>query len=199
MRTDKTNVVDILADEPWSEELLLLREIILSNKELKEEIKWGAPLYTVNGRHVLAIGGFKNYFTIWFHHGVFLSDPNKVLVNAGEGRTRGLRQWRFASKEDIKPALVKKYINEAIQNSKDGKEIKPEKKEAIPVPAELQSAFRGDKSLKPAFQSLTPGKQREYLEYIAEAKTEATRIKRVEKIGPMIMAGKGLNDKYKKG
>ena len=122
MRTDKTNVVDLLADETqWSEELMLLRDIILSVGGLKEEIKWGSPIYTVDGKNVLAIGGFKNYFTIWFHQGVFLSDPNKVLVNASEGRTRGLRQWRFESAKDIKPALVKKYVKEAIKNSKEGK------------------------------------------------------------------------------
>jgi uncharacterized protein YdeI (YjbR/CyaY-like superfamily) len=197
MRTEKTNVVDIIMDEPrWSEELLMLRDIILETG-LKEEIKWGGPLYTQDGRHVLAIGGFKNYFTIWFHHGVFLSDPKKVLVNAGEGRTRGLRQWRFGSAAEIKPGVIKKYIREAIKNSKEGKEIKPEKKAPIPIPVEMQAAFRKDKTLKPAFQKLTPGKQREYLEYITEAKTEATRMKRVEKIGPMILAGKGLNDKYR--
>jgi uncharacterized protein YdeI (YjbR/CyaY-like superfamily) len=197
MRTDKTNVVDIIMEDPsWSQELLTLREIILP-MGLKEEIKWGGPLYTLDGRHVLAIGGFKNYFAIWFHHGVFLSDPNQVLVNAGEGRTRGLRQWRFASAEKIRPALIRKYIKEAIKNSREGKEIRPEKKAAIAVPAELQSAFRSDKALKTAFQGLTPGKQREYLEYIAEAKTEATREKRVGKIMPMILEGQGLNDKYK--
>ena len=51
MRTDKTNVVDLLADEKqWSEELMLLRDIILSVGGLKEEIKWGSPIYTVDGK-----------------------------------------------------------------------------------------------------------------------------------------------------
>ncbi len=84
MRTNKTNVADLIAEmEPWVEELLLLREIILST-ELTEEIKWGGPIYTLDGKNVLAIGGFKNFATIWFHQGVFLSDPKGVLVNAGE-------------------------------------------------------------------------------------------------------------------
>ena len=197
MRTEKTNVVDIiLEDKKWADELLMLREIILSTG-LKEEIKWGGPIYTMDGKNVAAIGGFKNYFTIWFHQGVFLSDPNKVLVNAGEGRTRALRQWRFASTPEIKPALIKKYVKEAISNAKAGKEIKPEKKAAIPIPYEMQAAFKKKSALKPAFQSLTPGRQREYLEYVTEAWTEATRIKRVEKISPIILAGKGLNDKYR--
>src|SRR5688572_9376652 len=181
MRTDKTNVVDIITEmDPWVEELMLLRDIILSTG-LKEEIKWGGPIYTLDGKNVLAIGGFKNYFTIWFHNGAFLSDPEKVLVNASEGRTRGLRQWRFSSKKEIKPALIKKYVKEAIENEKAGKRIKPEKKEAIPVPGEFQSIFKKDKQLKEAFAKLTPFRQREYLEYVAEAKTEETRLRRVDK------------------
>lgn len=197
MHTNKTSIADLIAEmEPWVEELTLLREIILSTG-LKEEIKWGGPIYTLNGKNVLAIGGFKNFATIWFHQGVFLSDPNGVLVNASEGKTRGLRQWRFTSMQEIKPAVVKKYIREAIQNAKEGKEIKPEKKASLPVPVELQFAFTQDKIAKASFGKLTPGKQREYIEYISEAKGEDTRKRRVAKAIPIILAGRGLNDKYK--
>ncbi len=197
MRTAKTSAADIIAEmKPWVEEVMLLREIILSTG-LKEEIKWGGPIYTLNGKNVLAIGGFKNYATIWFHQGVFLSDPGKVLVNAGEGRTRGLRQWRFSSMKEIKPALVKKYVLEAIKNAKAGKEIKPEKKAPLALPAEFVTAFKKNKVLKSAFETLTPGKQREYIEYILETKTEETRLRRVQKSIPIILSGHGLNDKYK--
>ena len=198
MKSKSTNVIDIIAEmEPWVEELMLLREIILST-ELKEEIKWGGPIYTLNGKNVLAIGGFKNYVTIWFHNGVFLSDPLKVLVNANEGNTRGLRQWRFTSIKEIKPAQVKKYVQEAIKNAKEGKEIKPQKKAAIAIPEVFASALKKDKRLKTAFEKLTPGKQREYIEYIAEAKQEETRLRRIDKSIANILNGVGLNEKYMK-
>jgi uncharacterized protein YdeI (YjbR/CyaY-like superfamily) len=197
MRSKSSSVVDIIAEmEPWVEELMLLREIILST-ELKEEIKWGGPIYTLDGKNIMAIGGFKNFATIWFHQGVFLSDPAKVLINANEEHTRGLRQWRFTSMKEIKPALVKKYVQEAIKNAKAGKEIKPEKKAPLPLPAELVAAFKKDKIAKACFDNLTPGKQREYIEYIAEAKGEETRHRRVQKSLASILVGKGLNDKYK--
>ncbi len=135
MKTDKTSAVDIISEmKPWVEEVMLLRDIILKT-ELKEEIKWGGPIYTLNGKNVLAIGAFKNYATVWFHNGVFLKDSEGVLVAASEA-TRGLRQWRFASMKEIKPTLVRKYIKEAIANSKAGKEIKPEKKPIPDMPAE---------------------------------------------------------------
>lgn len=198
MKSKSTNVIDIIAEmEPWVEELMLLREIILSTG-LKEEIKWGGPIYTLDGKNVLAIGGFKNFATIWFHQGVFLSDPANVLINANEGNTRGLRQWRFTSMKEIKPALVKKYVKEAIKNAKEGKEIKPEKKAPLAFPDVFAKAMKKDKALKTAFEKLTPGKQREYIEYITEAKQEETRLRRIEKSVPIILSGRGLNEKYVK-
>jgi len=72
MRNSKSSVADVISEmKPWVDELMLLREIILSSG-LNEEIKWGGPIYTLDGKKVVAIGGFKNFFTIWFHQGVFL-------------------------------------------------------------------------------------------------------------------------------
>lgn len=179
----------------YSGELARLREIILST-ELQEAVKWGVPVYTVDGKNVVGIGSFKSYFGIWFFQGVFLKDTDKVLINAQEGKTKGMRQWRFESAKDINKKLILKYLKEAIANSKAGKEIKPEKKR-LNLPAELKSAFAQDLELRDAFDRITPGKQREYAEHISEAKREATKTARLEKIRPMIKAGIGLNDKYK--
>lgn len=180
----------------WAEELELLYSIVRST-ELEETIKWGGPCFTINGKNVLGIGGFKSYVGIWFNQGVFLKDPQKVLVNASEGKTKALRQWRFQSKKEINPKLVKAYILEAIENAKQGKELKPEKKETGELPDELKSVLKKDKKLNTEFSALSPFKQREYIEYIADAKQEKTRIARVEKSVPLILQGKGLNDKYR--
>ena len=48
-------------------------------------------------------------------------------------------------------------------------------------------------------QKLTPGRQRDYNIHIGDAKREATQLSRLEKIRPMVLAGQGLNDKYRKG
>ncbi|MFA5556576.1 MAG: YdeI/OmpD-associated family protein [Flavobacteriaceae bacterium] len=67
----------------------------------------------------------------------------------------------------------------------------------VPTAELLLEAFKTNKKLKEAFEKLTSGKQKEYTLYINEAKQEATKIKRVEKIIPMILQGVGLHDKYK--
>lgn len=180
----------------WSEELEMLYGLVRST-ELVETIKWGGPCFTINGKLVLGIGAFKSYVGIWFHQGVFLKDPKKVLINANEEKTKALRQWRFFDKNEIDLKLIRSYVLEAIENAKAGKELKPEKKKTGELPVELKQILDKNKKLGTQFNLLTPFKQREYIEYIADAKQEKTRISRVEKSVPLILEGKGLNDKYR--
>lgn len=179
----------------WTEELELLKSIIVKT-ELVETTKWGGIVYVVNGKNVLGIGGFKNYFTIWFFNGVLLQDKKQFLVNAQEGVTKSLRQWHFRSKEEVNEAVVLDYINEAIANEKQGKTSRPEKKELI-VSEFLQKELDADENLANAFLKFSPYKQYEFLEYIETAKREDTKRSRIEKIKPMIKENIGLNDKYR--
>ncbi len=181
----------------FAEELTLLRDIV-TKTELNESIKWSAPTYDLNRKNVLGLGAFKNHFCIWFFNGVFLKDEAKLLVNAQE-KTKGLRQMRFSSLEEIDNNAVLAYIKEAIENQKLGREIKVVKttKKDVVIPTELQKELDTNLALKEAFKALSPSKQREYCEYIDNAKREATKQSRLEKITPMLIKGAGLHDKYK--
>ena len=180
----------------WQAELGKLREVLKGTK-LTEEVKWGAPCYTWKGKNIVGIGGFKSYFGLWFHQGALLKDDAGVLINAQEGKTKALRQWRMSSGRDIKPAVIKRYVSESIAHVDAGREIKADRSKAIVVPDELQNAMRRFKGATAAFRELRPGLQREYADYVANAKRDDTKLKRVEKILPMIVAGKGLNDRYR--
>ena len=183
-------------NEFWDEAIAQLRAIVLKT-ELVEAQKWGGEVYTLNNKNVIGIGGFKNYFALWFFNGVFLKDEAKVLVNANEGVTKALRQWRFTSTAELDEKLILRYLNEAIANEKAGLSIKPEKKEAMQCDF-FQAALDKNTVLKSALEKLTPFKQKEYWEYMATAKQEKTKVTRLEKIIPMILEGKGFNDKYRK-
>ncbi|MEZ0128413.1 YdeI family protein [Flavobacterium sp. LBUM151] len=191
--SDKKHVWDKV--NKWEEELLFLKSIIYKT-ELVETIKWGAPIYVYNKRNVIGIGGFKEYFAIWFLNGVFLKDEKKRLINAQEDKTKSMRQWRFTSKEQVNEKEVLEYILEAIENEKQGKIIKPTKKEAI-----VSELFNKEMDLNPAlaeaFQKFSPYKQYEFLEYIETAKQEKTKLTRIEKVISMILENVGLNDKYR--
>ena len=191
--SDKKHVWDKV--NKWEEELLFLKSII-DKTELVETIKWGGPVYVFNKKNVVGIGGFKEYFTIWFFNGVFLNDEKKKLINAKEDKTKSLRQWRFTSKEEVNETEVLAYILEAIENEKQGKIIKPSKKETI-VSELLEKEMSQNKVLAEAFQKFSPYKQYEFLEYIETAKQEKTKLSRIEKVIPMILGNIGLNDKYR--
>lgn len=181
----------------YAEELNILRNLI-NTTALEETIKWSMPTYCLQGKNVLGIGAFKNHFCLWFHQGVFLNDKENLLINAQENKTKALRQMRFTSKADIKNSVVLAYITEAINNQQLGKEIKPKRNATkVEIPTELDDKLKTDAQLNTAFKNLTPGKQREYCQYIREAKRDATKESRLLKITPMILKGAGLNDKYK--
>ncbi|MEQ9616552.1 MAG: YdeI/OmpD-associated family protein [Phycisphaerales bacterium] len=196
MPTPKTVDEYIACKDEWHDELVKLRKILTAT-EMEETVKWGAPCYTVGGKNVVGLAAFKGYVGLWFHQGALLSDPDKALVNAQDGKTKALRQWRFESSKEIKVARVKAYVKEAIELQKAGKEIKADRNKKTVVPPELAAALKKSAPAKRAFDALTPGKQREYCAHVADAKRAETKQSRVEKIVPMIKAGKGLYDKYK--
>lgn len=182
--------------EAWAKGLTQLRAIA-QKAQLEETIKWSAPVYTYNHKNIIGFGAFKSYFGLWFFNGVFLKDDANVLLNAQEGKTKALRQWRFNNAEAINEQLVLQYINEAIANEQAGKQIKKVTKKWT-FSTELQTLLDENENLKLAFNSFTPYKQKEFSEYISEAKRAATKQSRLDKITPMIFEGIGLHDKFRK-
>lgn len=193
-----TKTVDgYIAGKPqWEAELGRLRELLLA-VGLEETIKWGAPCYCHKGQNVIGMNDFKQHFGLWFYLGARLEDKQGVLINAQEGKTQDMRQWRMSSAADIKVRTIKAYAKEAMALVDAGE--KPSRTVGKTVTSDtLDAALKADAAAAKAFAALTPGRQREYAAYINEAKQEATRLKRVDKVLPMILAGKGLNDRYKK-
>ena len=178
--------------------LQILRTQILNNKEFEETIKWGMPCYTYQGKNILGIAALKSYAGIWFFQGALLKDEKKVLVNAQKGKTQAQRQWRFTSSDQIDVVLLSLYIEEALLLAKDGKTIPINRNKALIIPDLLSEEFKGNPELEVSFKTLSLSKKREFTDYIAEARLDATKEKRLKKIIPMIKAGIGLNDKYRK-
>lgn len=182
----------------FRELLVEIRELILEFP-FEETIKWGMPTYVYGGRNLLGIGAFKNHVGLWFFQGALLKDAKGILRNAQEGKTKAMRQLKFASKEEIRKEELIPLIEQTLDNQDQGLFIKSEKKSSkIVLPPELNDALETDPELKACFEALSPGKKREYAEHVGSAKREATRLSRLDKAIPMIRAGKGLNDKYKK-
>jgi len=122
MKKPKSVDAYIADEENWQEELVYLRELILSTG-LDEQIKWLFPCYTLKNKNVVGLAAFKDYFGLWFYQGAILTDPHNKLVNAQEGKTQAMRQWRMYDKAEIDHDLVMSYLNEAIDNEKAGKKV----------------------------------------------------------------------------
>jgi uncharacterized protein YdeI (YjbR/CyaY-like superfamily) len=179
----------------WKQEMTLLREIILDNKDLTEDYKWMHPCYTLQGKNVVLIHGFKDYCALLFHKGALLKDPKGILIQQTEN-VQSARQIRFTGINQIKQqkAIIKDYIKEAVAIQRSGKKVTLKETKDFSFPEELAIKLKEDKDLHNAFYALTPGRQRAYLFYFGQAKQSQTRVSRIEKYIPKIFDGKGIDD-----
>src|ERR1044072_9296700 len=101
----------------WEAEIAEMRRV-LGGFAMKEECKWGKPTYTWDGKNVVIIQGFKEYFALGFFQGALLKDPKKMLVQLGQ--VQAGRVMKFTSAKDISAnaATIKAYVREAIAVSK---------------------------------------------------------------------------------
>jgi len=176
--------------ERWRAEIAGLQKI-LSGFDLKVERKWGKPCYTVDGKNVAIIQGFKEYCALGFFQGALLKDPKNLLVQPGQ--VQAARVMKFTSAREIaaQAPTIKAYVREAVAAAKAGLRVETKRSE-LPVPAELKEKFRRDPRFKRAFEALTPGRQRGYLFHFARAKQSSTRAARIEKATPAIFEGRGF-------
>ena len=95
--------------ERWQAEIAELQRI-LSGFDLREECKWGKPCYTMDGKNVVIIQGFKEYCALGFFQGALVKDPKKLLVQLGQ--VQAARVMKFTSAKEIaaKAATIKAYV-----------------------------------------------------------------------------------------
>ena len=179
----------------WTDLIVCLREIV-QDCGLTEELKWGVPCYTFQGKNILMVSAFKNFTSLSFFKGSLLKDPHKILHAPGE-HSQASRQFKFLTLDEIndQEKIIKEYIFEAIEVEKAGLQVKFKKTTEDDRPEELVSILEKRPDVKEAFESLTPGRQRGYNLYFAAAKQSATRVSRIEKYIPKILSRKGFHDR----
>ena len=187
-------VNELFKDAPrWNPELNFLRALVLQ-APLVEEVKWGQPCYTHEGRNIAILGGFKNYFVLSLMKGALIPDPQGLLSKPGPNSVEG-RWMKFTSMAGVEAAApyVLDYLLAAIEVEQQGLRIeKPENEFA--APPELEAAYEVTPGLREAFESLTVGRQRAYLMFFTAAKQSATVTARIEKFTLRILRRKGMND-----
>lgn len=178
----------------WQAGLATLRQIA-RDAGLTETAKWGHPCYMHAGRNIAIIGAFRADFRLTFFNAALLQDPDGRLEKQGPN-SRHADCLRFT--DPVAPAqmtpLIQAYLAEAMVHASAGA-LPPKDPHDQTLPEELANALDGDPKLAEAFFALTPGRQRSYVILLAGAKTAATRINRIEKARPRILAGKGATER----
>lgn len=182
-------------DTPWKGAYGKLRTILLACNDLTEELKWGCPCYTVNGKNVVLIHGFKEYCALLFHKGALLADRDGILVQQTKN-VQSARQVRFASAKEVTrlTATLRRYVGEAVALEKAGAKVRTKRTDEFEMPTEFAARLKTSAPLRRAFAALTPGRQRAYLLHFASAKQSATREARIDRHLDRILDGKGLDD-----
>lgn len=177
----------------WRGEIEKLRSILLECG-LDEDLKWGKPCFTFEGANVAIIQPFKEHCSLMFFKGALLEDTHGLLRSQGENTQSALR-LEFTSEAEIKKTVLKSYVKQAIAVEKSGLSVDFKAKRELELPEELTRILEKDRKLSKAWSALTPGRQRGYVMHFAGAKQSETRVARIEKCAPKILAGQGLNDR----
>ena len=178
----------------WQNETDNLRKIVL-DCGLVEELKWGKPCFTYQKKNVAIIIPLKEACAFSFFKGALLKDPKHILQKIGEAQAG--RWIKFTSPKEISAlqADLRSYIYEAIEVEESGRKVPLKKASEYVVPEELQVRLNAAPELKAAFEALTPGRRKSYILHVASAKQAKTRAARSEKCVPMILSGRGFNER----
>lgn len=164
--------------------------------EVQETVKWGAPFFDYHGV-MCNMAAFKAHCAFGFWKG------SLVLGNDVKDADAAGQFGRIEKVSDLPPKKVLMgYIRQAMKLNEDG--VKPmrtktgTKKPELDVPDYLRAALKKDRKAQTAFDAFSPSHRREYIEWITDAKTEATRNKRMETALEWIAEGKSRNWKYQR-
>jgi uncharacterized protein YdeI (YjbR/CyaY-like superfamily) len=172
--------------------LSYLREVIHEGcPSCEETLKWSSPSFMHHG--ILAgFAAFKEHvgFGFWKHELLLGERSRDAMGSFG----------RVTSIEDLPPkkellALIRKAMELNESGAKAPRMAKKPRK-AIPMPADLRTALAKNKKAKATYDAFSPSHRREYLEWITEAKTQDTRVRRLEQAVAWMAEGKARNWKY---
>lgn len=167
--------------------------------QITETIKWGMPFFDYKGP-VCNMASFKQHCAFGFWKATSLNDPHG-LINAGEAAMGSF--GRLTSLTDLpSDDILIDFIEQAIKLNETGvkgnvKKTPGTPKAEIPMPDYFAELLQSEPKALATFQNFSASHKREYLEWITEAKTQATREKRMATTIEWLIEGKSRNWKYK--
>ncbi|MBZ4190830.1 YdeI/OmpD-associated family protein [Niabella beijingensis] len=182
--------------------LLHIRRIVhKAGKDIQETIKWSCPHFDYKGRILCSMAAFKQHASFNFRLGKEILVLKPYLVLEGTHKAMG-QLGRLTKVKDLPPdKVLLQALKEAMVLIDAGTSLKQTpagKAAAIAVPGYFQKALAKNKTAKAVFEKFAPSHRNEYLQWIIDAKTEATREKRIATALEWIAEGKSRNWKYER-
>jgi uncharacterized protein YdeI (YjbR/CyaY-like superfamily) len=170
-----------------------LRQTILDTcPDAEEDIKWGTPHYAYKGDHLCMMGGFKNHCSFSLYKAEFMKDK-EIADSVKAGKKFGYMD-KVKSVSDLpSEKVLVSLIKEAMSINEQGiKKIMPksEKPKILETPEYLVESLNANKKAKAVWESKSDAFRKDYLVWIIDAKTDATRQKRIEQSLEWIADGK---------
>ena len=170
------------------------RVIHEADPDATETLKWGHPSFVHDGI-VCGMAAFKAHCAIFFWRGAMIID------SSGRSANEAMGQFGRVTKIGDLPSksVLKRYVKEAVRLNVEG--VKPARQPRKPkppaaVPDDLAAALRRNRAARQTFDRLSPSQQREYIEWLTEAKRDETRAGRLRTTLEWLAEGKQRNWKY---
>jgi uncharacterized protein YdeI (YjbR/CyaY-like superfamily) len=162
---------------------------------VEEAIKWGMPAYMAGGKIVLITSAFKNHAALNFWRGQEIGD--------GQPKAGAMGQFgKLTSVDDLpRQSDLDQLIREGAELAKSAPAPRKPKSAPKPIPEmhpDFAAALAKAPKAKGNLDAFSPSAQREYLEWISEAKQDATRHKRIATAIEWLSQGKKRNWQYEK-
>jgi uncharacterized protein YdeI (YjbR/CyaY-like superfamily) len=169
--------------------------------DVEETMKWSFPHFDYKGEMMCSMASFKQHCAFGFWKAALLEDKKNVIEKT-EREAMG-HFGRITSVKDLPSDRVFiSLIKQAMKLNDEGIKLPPKAKattaKELKIPAYFSSALKSNKKAFSTFNKFSPSSKKEYVEWIAEAKTEETRERRLETAIEWIAEGKVRNWKYLK-
>ncbi len=171
-----------------------IREVVhAACADAEETLKWSMPTFMYKKEMLAGMAAFKQHATFGFWRG-------SLVVGKGDEQMSGMGQFgRLTSIDDLPPrkeleALVKKAMRLTDEGVKPPRD--KHKKEAFTVPQDLRAAIDANPAAAATFDAFPPSAQREYVEWVTDAKRDETRSKRLNQTVEWLAEGKRRHWKY---
>jgi uncharacterized protein YdeI (YjbR/CyaY-like superfamily) len=166
--------------------------------QIEESLKWSVPAFAYKGL-VGGMAAFKTHASFGFWKAKLMDDPHGLLRPDEKGGMWGLR---LVSVKDLPPQKVLvQYIKHAVALNEQGVKAPrgaATRKTPPRAPASFLQALRAEPAARETFEAFSPSQQREYIEWLTEAKQAATRARRLAQAVAWLAEGKPRNWKYLK-